>query len=100
MIRGMERQVLHITEADLIRDVRAILQRVEGGAEIIIERNAQPVAILLAANHVRRTISECIALAKAHEEENGSEPRLDPDFAADVEEIVHNRQPWNPPAWD
>jgi hypothetical protein len=49
---------------------------------------------------VRRTISECIALAKAHEDELGQAPTLDPDFAADVEEIVRNRKPRNPPAWD
>jgi antitoxin (DNA-binding transcriptional repressor) of toxin-antitoxin stability system len=96
----MEPQVLHITEADLVRDLRAILQRVESGAEIIIERNAQPVAVLRAAGPVRRTISECIALAKAHEEQTGVAPTLDPDFAADVEEIIRNRQPWNPPPWD
>jgi hypothetical protein len=36
----MEPPVLHITEADLVRDVHAILQRVETGAEIIIERDA------------------------------------------------------------
>jgi antitoxin (DNA-binding transcriptional repressor) of toxin-antitoxin stability system len=82
-----------------VRDVRAILQRVETGAEIIIERDAQPVAVLRAAS-VRRTISECIALAKAHEEEIGLALTLGPDFATDVEEIIRNRQPWNPPAWD
>jgi antitoxin (DNA-binding transcriptional repressor) of toxin-antitoxin stability system len=96
----MEPEVLHITEADLVRDVRAILQRVETGAEIIIERDAQPVAVLRAASPVRRTISECIALAKAHEEQTGIAPTLEPDFAADVEEIIRNRQPWNPPPWD
>lgn len=48
----------------------------------------------------RRTISECIALAEAHEKETGQAPVLDPDFAADVEEIVRNRKPWNPPSWD
>ena len=96
----MEPQVLHITEADLVRDVRAILKRVETGAEIVIERDAQPVAILRAASPVRRTISECIALAKAHEEETGLAPTLDPDFATDIEEIIRNRKPWNPPAWD
>jgi len=96
----MELQVLHITEADLVRDVRAILQRVEAGAEIIIERDAQPVAVLRAASPLRRTISECIALAKTHEEETGFSPTLDPDFAADVEHIIRNRRPWNPPAWD
>jgi hypothetical protein len=47
----------------------------------------------------RRTIPECIALAEAHEKESGGAPVLDPDFAADVDEIVRNRKPWNPPAW-
>jgi hypothetical protein len=46
-----------------------------------------------------RPISECIALAKKREEETGGAPVLDPDFAADVEEITRNRKPWNPPAW-
>lgn len=100
MIGGMEAQVLRITEADLVRDARAILQRVETGAEFVIERDAQPVAVLRAASPVRRTICECISLAKSHEEESGSAPTLDPDFAADVEEIVRNRQPWKPAAWD
>jgi hypothetical protein len=48
----------------------------------------------------RRAISECIALAKKHEEEAGEAPVLDADFAADVEEILRNRKPWNPPAWE
>jgi hypothetical protein len=95
MIESMEPRVLHITEADLVRDVRAILQRVETGAEIIIERDAQPVAVLRSAAPPRRKISECIALAKAHEEETGLAPTLDPDFAADVEEIIRNRKPWS-----
>jgi hypothetical protein len=37
---------------------------------------------------------------KAHEEETGKAPVLDPDFAEDVEEIVSHRKPWNPPAWE
>jgi hypothetical protein len=41
-----------------------------------------------------------IASAKAHEEESGKVPALDPDFAADVEEIVNSRKSWNPPAWE
>jgi hypothetical protein len=54
------------------------------------------VAVLHAADPVRRTISECIALAKAHEEETGKAPVLDPDFAEDVEEILSHRKPWKP----
>jgi hypothetical protein len=52
------------------------------------------------ADRPRRPISECLPLAKKHEEETGGAPVLEPDFAADVEEIILNRKPWNPPAWD
>ena len=100
MMAGMEPQVLHVTEADAVRDMAGILQRVQAGMEVVIERDAQPVAVVRAAAPVRRTISECIALATAHEEETGQSPTLDSDFAKDVEEIVRNRKPWNPPSWD
>jgi antitoxin (DNA-binding transcriptional repressor) of toxin-antitoxin stability system len=56
---------LHISEGDLARDVRSILQRVETGGEVIIERDAQPVAVIRPAEPVRRKISECIALMPA-----------------------------------
>jgi antitoxin (DNA-binding transcriptional repressor) of toxin-antitoxin stability system len=91
---------LHISETDAVRDLGAILRRVQAGAEVVIERDAQPLAIIRAATPSRRTISECIALAESHEGEAGQAPALDPDFAADVEEIVRNRRPWNPPKWD
>ena len=97
MIAGME--PLHISEADAVRDLPAILSRVQTGAEIVIERDAQPFAVIRAAAPARRTISECITLAEAREKETGQSPVLDPDFAADVEEIVRNRKPWNPPTW-
>jgi antitoxin (DNA-binding transcriptional repressor) of toxin-antitoxin stability system len=100
MITSMEPRVLHVSEADAVRNMASILQRVQAGDEVVIERDAQPLAVVRAAAPVRRTISECIALAKAHEEELGQAPTLDPDFAADMEEIVRNRKPWNPPAWD
>lgn len=100
MITSMEPPVLHVSEADAVRDMASILQRVRAGMEVVIERDTEPVAVVRAAAPVRRTISECIALAKAHEEETGQAPTLDPDFAADVEEIIRSRKPWNPPTWD
>ena len=100
MIPGMDPRVLHVNEADAMRDLAAILKRVQAGAEVVIERDAQPLAVIRAAAPARRTISECIALAEAHEQETGQPPVLDPDFAADVEEIVRNRTPWNPSSWD
>jgi antitoxin (DNA-binding transcriptional repressor) of toxin-antitoxin stability system len=99
MIAGMEPRILHVNETEAVRDLAAILQRVQAGAEVVIERDAQPLAVVRPAAPVRRTISECIALAEAHEKESGHAPVPDPDFGADVEEIVRSRKPWNPPTW-
>jgi antitoxin (DNA-binding transcriptional repressor) of toxin-antitoxin stability system len=91
---------IHISAAEAARDFAALLARVRAGAEIVIDDGSFTVAVLHAPASPRRSISECIALAKKHEEETGEAPVLDPDFAADVEEIIRNRKPWNPPAWD
>jgi hypothetical protein len=65
MIEITEHQVLHISELDVVRDIHGILQGVQTGAEIVIERDAQPNAVLRLAESPRRAISNCIALAKA-----------------------------------
>lgn len=96
----MDMATIHISEADAARDFAGLMARVRAGAEIVIESDTYPAAVLRAAEPLRRSISECIALAKKHEEETGESPVLDPDFATDVEEIVNSRKPWNPPAWD
>jgi antitoxin (DNA-binding transcriptional repressor) of toxin-antitoxin stability system len=100
----MEKRVIHISEAEAASNFADVLARVRAGAEIVIE-GREPIVVIRAgevrAEPVRgRLLSECIALAKAHEEETGKAPVLDPDFAADLEEIVKNRKPWNPPAWE
>lgn len=92
----MASRVLHISEADLARDVRAILQRVETGAEIVVERDDRPVAVIRAAAPARRRISECIAMLPAD-----STATIDPDFAKDVEAaIAAHREALEPPQWD
>jgi antitoxin (DNA-binding transcriptional repressor) of toxin-antitoxin stability system len=96
----MAKNVIHISEADAASDFTSLMTRVRAGAEIIIENGERPVAVLHAAEPVRRSISECIALAKTHEEETGKAPILDPDFAEDVEHIISRRKPWNAPAWE
>ena len=86
---------LHISEGELAKDVRSILQRVEAGTEVIIERDAHPVAVIRPAELVRRKISECIALMPAD-----SAATIDSDFANDVEAaIAAHREPLEPPAW-
>ena len=89
-----------MSEAELARDLHAVLDRVRQGDEVIVERDHQPVAVLRAAVPQRRTISDCIALAEHRDKERGYAVTLDPDFAADVEKIVRNRKPWNPSSWD
>ena len=96
----MAKDVIHISEAEAASDFAALMALVRAGAEVIIENGARPVAVLHAAEPVRRSISECIALAKAHEEETNKAPVLDPDFAEDLEEIIIHHKPWNPPAWE
>ena len=98
----MAKNVIHLSDAEAARDFASVLERVREGAEIVIEHNAQPVAVVKAAdNGPGRLLSESIALAKAHAKALGYEPVMDAEFAADLEEIFEShRQPLNPPAWD
>ena len=92
----MAKDVIHISEAEAASDFAALMARVRAGAEIVIENGKRPVAVLHAAEPVRRTISECIALLP-----EDSTATIDPDFAKDVEAAVEShREPLNPPAWD
>ena len=95
MIEDMS--TVHITEAELARDLHTILDRVRQGVEVVIEQDNQPVAILKPTQVKGRMISEVIAALEAR----GSNAVMDEDFARDVEEgIKAHRQPWNPPSWD
>jgi antitoxin (DNA-binding transcriptional repressor) of toxin-antitoxin stability system len=92
----MTKHVIHISDAEAASDFASLLDRVRNGAEIVIEHDARPVAVLHAAEPVRRTISECIALLP-----EDSTATIDADFAKDVEAAVEShREPLNPPAWD
>ncbi len=71
----MANNVIHISEADAASDFTSLMTRVRAGAEVIIENGESPVAVLHAAEPVRRSISECIALARRHEEETGKAPK-------------------------
>ena len=91
---------LHISEADLARDLHAVLEKVRQGSEVVVERDHRPVAIMKPALQPGRLLSESIAIARQREKEHGYAAVLDPDFAEDVEEIVHSRQLWNPTSWE
>jgi antitoxin (DNA-binding transcriptional repressor) of toxin-antitoxin stability system len=91
--------VVHIPEAEAARDLSALMLRVYAGEEIVIDNGTLTVALSPSTQRSRRSVSECIALARRHEEATGEAPVLDADFAADLEAVVSNRKPWNPPAW-
>lgn len=97
---NMKRRSIHVSETEAAKEFPSLLEQVRHGAEIIIEENAHPVAILQPAKPERRILSDCIARAQSSEERTGTAPILHPDFAADVEGIIRNRQPWNPPSWE
>jgi prevent-host-death family protein len=98
---SMAKDVIHISDKEAASEFASLLDRVREGAEVIIEHDARPVAVMRSAEPFRgRLLSESIALAKAHAKELGYEPTMDADFAADVGEIVNShRKPLNPPAW-
>ena len=87
---------VRITEAELARDIHAVLAQVQEGIEVIVEQNHRPVAVIRTPQGPGRKISECIALMPAD-----SMATIDPDFAKDVEAaIAAHREPLEPPAWD
>ena len=94
MIEGMAQ--VHMSEAEVIKDIQAVLEKVRQGAEVIVEQGDRTVAIIKPVKGPGRPIEECIALAKAHE----TGATLDDDFAKDLEEIINSRQPLDTSVWD
>lgn len=99
--RVMAKHVIHVSDAEAASDFAALLERVSAGAEVIIERDSRPVAVVRAAEALRgRLLSESITLAEAHAKELGSEPTMDAEYAADLKEIINSRKPRDLSAWD
>ena len=69
--RIMAKHVIHVSETEAASDFASLMARVRAGAEVVIEQDARPVAVLRPA-----------------------EPR-------DLGEIINShREPLSPPAWD
>ena len=97
----MTRRVIHVSDAEAAGDLASLLDRVSAGAEVIIERDSRPVAVVRSAEASRgRLLSESIGLAEAHAKELGYEPTMDPDFAADLKQIINSRKPRDLSAWE
>jgi antitoxin (DNA-binding transcriptional repressor) of toxin-antitoxin stability system len=92
----------HISLADAERDFAGLLARVRLGEEIVIEKDALSLAVVRSpeSEFRPRLLSESIALAKARARDTGVIAAMDSEFAEDLAEIIANRPPWNPPAWE
>jgi antitoxin (DNA-binding transcriptional repressor) of toxin-antitoxin stability system len=94
---------VHMSEAEVARDLHAVLAKVQQGLEIVIEQDHRPVAVLKPSAPIRpgRKLSGCIAMAKAYEAKLGYAPIPDEDFAKDVQAGIDSRSDsFEPPAWD
>jgi antitoxin (DNA-binding transcriptional repressor) of toxin-antitoxin stability system len=88
------KNVIHVSEAEAASDFAALLERVRAGAEVVIEKDSRPVAILRPFEESRGLLlSEMLARAEAR----GSTATLDGDFGRDVEDGINShREPLKP----
>jgi antitoxin (DNA-binding transcriptional repressor) of toxin-antitoxin stability system len=62
MIEAMAQ--VHMTEAEVARDLHDVLARVQQGVEVVVEQDHRPVAVIRSPLPKGRLLSECIALRK------------------------------------
>lgn len=94
MAKTMAKDVIHVSEAEAASDFASLMASVRSGAEVVIENNARPVAVVRPAEPYVRLLSESLRLAREH----GSMATLDEDFAKDVATAIESHgEPLNPP---
>lgn len=94
IIENMER--VRMTDAEVANNFAAVLEKLKHGAEVLVEHDQRPVAVISPIRGPGRPIDECIALAKAH----GSGAKLDDEYADVLEEVIANGLPLDASVWD
>lgn len=88
---------VHMSEAEVVKDIAAVLAKVRQGVEIVVEQDHRAVAVIKPPQRSGRPISEILREAK----QRNSMVTLDEEFSKDIQEIIaSHQQPWNPPSWD
>jgi antitoxin (DNA-binding transcriptional repressor) of toxin-antitoxin stability system len=94
---SVSKPAIHVSEAEAASDFPALLARVRAGAEVVIERADEAVAVMRSAAPDVRLLSESLRLAK----ERDSNATLDDEFGRDLEAVVDShREPLTLPKWD
>jgi len=91
----VENHISRLSATDAVRDFSRLLDRVSSGAEFIIERHGEAIAVFGPSNTAPRRLSECRA-AKIPRSSSAPDSR----FALDLDEIIAGNPSGEPPAWD
>jgi antitoxin (DNA-binding transcriptional repressor) of toxin-antitoxin stability system len=93
--------VIHISEAEAVRDFASLLVRVRAGEEVVIDTGSQPVSLVLKSGWSKDpSVKATLERMKASSAALGYTPVMDAEFAQDMEEIIRNRKPADRSAWD
>jgi len=93
----MSKPAIRVSETEAANDFPSLLARVRAGAEIVIERDAEAVAVIRPAEPHIRLLSESLRVAK----ERDLKGTLDGEFGRDLEAVVSShREPLTPPTWE
>jgi hypothetical protein len=94
MIAVVDVPVIHLSEADAIRDLASIFRHIDSGSEVVVvERETVQVAIIRPAPRRGRPLLECLKLAE------GSAATLHSGFGAELEDLIRSHEPLNS-TWD
>jgi antitoxin (DNA-binding transcriptional repressor) of toxin-antitoxin stability system len=93
----MRKHEIRVSEGEAASDFRSLLARVRAGAEVVIERDADAVAVIRPVAPYVRVLSESLRLAK----ERGSNATLAGTFGRDLEAVISShRDPLTLLSWD
>ena len=93
----MAEHVIHISETEAANEFAELLAHVRAGAEVVIESDNLPIAVMRPAEPGVRLLSESLRLAQEH----ACNATLDGSFGRDLEAAINShREPLNPPEWD
>jgi antitoxin (DNA-binding transcriptional repressor) of toxin-antitoxin stability system len=84
----MPKNVIHISDAEAASDFASLMAPVRVGAQVVIEKDARPIAVVSPAEPDVRLLSESLRLAR----ERASTATLDEEFSEDVEAAIESHR--------
>ncbi len=79
-----------MTDAEIVTNFSSVIEKVERGIDVIVDRNDRPVAVIRSPAPAGRPLDECILLSTRYEQASPRPPSADPDFERDVRAAVES----------